>query len=153
LVADQYNEAGLNEPALGYWQQAGRRALERSAHAEAINHLTRGLMLLKSLAITPEQRQSELDFLTTLGPALVAIRGQAAPEVAQTYARARALCQQMGETPQLFLVLYGLCWFYFMQAEFQTAQELSEQLLAIGQRTHDPALLLPARRALGMTLL
>src|SRR5262249_14146366 len=78
LVAHHYTEAGLNEPAVGYWQRAGRRALERSAHAEAINHLTRGLMLLKSLAITPEQRQSELDFLTTLGPALVAIRGQAA---------------------------------------------------------------------------
>jgi len=153
LVAHHYTEAGLNEPALGYWQQAGQRALERSAHAEAISHLTRGLMLLKSLAITPERRQSELDFLTTLGPALVAIRGQAAPEVAQTYARAHALCQQMEETPQLFSVLYGLCWFYFMRAEFQTAQELSEQLLAIGQRTHDPALLLPAHRALGMTLL
>jgi hypothetical protein len=41
----------------------------------------------------------------------------------------------------------------FMRAEFQTAQELGEQLLTIGQRTHDPAILLPAYRALGMVLL
>ena len=41
------------------------------------------------------------------GPALIATKGYAAPEVEQTYARARELCQQVGETPQLFPVLQG----------------------------------------------
>jgi len=39
---------------------------------------------------------------------LSATRGMAAPEVEQTYARARALCEQVGETPQLFPTLRGL---------------------------------------------
>ena len=38
----------------------------------------------------------------------MAIKGYAAPEVGKTYARARELCQQVGETPQLFSMLYGL---------------------------------------------
>jgi predicted ATPase len=43
LVAHHYTEGGLNEQAVGYWHQAGRRAAQRSAHAEAINHLKRGI--------------------------------------------------------------------------------------------------------------
>ena len=43
-----------------------------------------------------------------LGAALMATKGYAAPEVERAYARARELCQQMGETPQLFPVLLGL---------------------------------------------
>jgi predicted ATPase len=43
LVAHHYTEAGLGVQALDYWQRAGQCALERSAHAEAIGHLTKGL--------------------------------------------------------------------------------------------------------------
>ncbi len=43
LVAHHYTEAGDREQALRYWHQAGRRAARRSANAEAIGHLTRGL--------------------------------------------------------------------------------------------------------------
>jgi len=76
----------------------------------------------------------------------------AAPEVEHTYARARALCQQLGETPQLFSVLWGLWWFYEVRGEVQTARELAEQLFSLAQRSPDPALLLQAHRAMGQTL-
>src|SRR5919109_3887161 len=36
LLAYHYTEAGLNEQAIGYWQRAGERALQRSANPEAI---------------------------------------------------------------------------------------------------------------------
>ena len=91
-----------------YWQRAGQRAIERSANLEAIGHLTKGLDVLTTLPDTPERTQQELDLQTALGPALMAIKGHAAPEVEQAYARARELCQQVGETPQLFPVLFGL---------------------------------------------
>ena len=74
---------------------------------EAISHLTKGLELLKTLPDTPERTQQELVLQTTLGLALMATQGLAAPEVEQAYARARELCQQVGETPQLFPVLLG----------------------------------------------
>src|SRR6266446_2505825 len=47
LLAHHYTEAGLIEQALPYWQRSGERAIERSAHVEAISHLTKGLELLK----------------------------------------------------------------------------------------------------------
>src|SRR6202008_2909939 len=53
LLAHHYTEAGRTEQAIPYWQRAGQRANERSAHAEAISHLTKGLEVLKTLPDTP----------------------------------------------------------------------------------------------------
>ena len=36
LLAYHYTEAGLKEHAIPYWQQAGQRALQRSANTEAL---------------------------------------------------------------------------------------------------------------------
>jgi len=152
LLAHHYTEAGLAEQAIPHWQRAGERAVQRSAHPEAVTHLTRGLEVLKTLPDTPQRLQHELDLQTTLGPALMATRGNAAPEVGHAYARARELCQQVGETPQLFLALFGLWRFYFVRAEFQAAREVGEQLIGLAQRQRDPALILEAHRALGTTL-
>jgi TOMM system kinase/cyclase fusion protein len=152
LLAHHYTEAGLIAQAIPYWQQAGQRALERSAHLEAVAHLTQGLEVLATLPDTPERAQQELDLQTTLGPALMVTKGMGAPEVLQAYARARELCQQVGETPQLFQVLQGLWFFYLMRMELQTARELGEHLVTLAQQVGDPALLLEAHYALGNTL-
>ena len=45
----------------------------------------------------------------------MATKGFAAPEVESTYTRARELCQQVGETRQLFPVLLGLWTFYLVR--------------------------------------
>jgi tetratricopeptide (TPR) repeat protein len=149
LLAHHYTEAGLSTQAVAYWQRAGRRALERSAHAEAISHLTTGLELLKALPVTTERSQHELILQTTLGRALMATKGYAAPDVEQAYARARELCRQVGGVPQLFEVLIGLCTFYQGRAEFETARGLAEQLLHLAQSVQDPALPLWAHNNLG----
>ena len=60
LLAHHYTEAGLRAQAIPYWQQAGQRAVQRSANVEAISHLTKGLELLKTLPDTPERAQQEL---------------------------------------------------------------------------------------------
>ena len=152
LVAHHYTEAGLIAQAIPYWQQAGQRAVQRSANVEAIWHLTKGLELLKTLPETPERTQQELDLQLTLGPALMATKGWAASEVGKAYTRARELCQQVGETSQLFPVLWGLWTFYDVRGEFQKSYELGEQLLSLARSVQDPALLLEAHVALGYTL-
>jgi predicted ATPase len=110
------------------------------------------LVLLKTLPDTPERAQQELELQITLGPALVAARGYAVPEVKQAYSHARELVQHGEETPQLFRVLFGLWGFYLVSAELPTARELGEQALALAERLQDLALLLEAHRALGMVL-
>jgi class 3 adenylate cyclase/predicted ATPase len=138
LLAHHYTEAGFREQALVYWQRAGQQALQRSANLEAISHLTKGLELLMTLPDTPGRAQQELNLQIALGPALMATQGIAAPEVEQTYARARALCAQVGETPQLFPTLLGLCRFYRNQGALSTARELGEQLDRLAQHAAAP---------------
>src|SRR5438105_3209274 len=111
LLAHHYTEAGFIEKAVHYWHTAGQKASERSAHIEAIAHLTRGLELLQTLLETPERLQQEVDLLITLGVSLRASQGSAAPEVGQTYTRARQLCQPLEDPQRLIPVLCGL-WNY-----------------------------------------
>jgi predicted ATPase len=138
--------------AMQYLQYAGENALRRSAHQETVTHLTMGLELLEALAATTERKQLELNLLTTLGPALIATKGYAAPEVQHAYTRAHELCQQMGETRQLFPVLMGLYLFYHVRGGLQAAREVAEKCLQLAQHTQDSGLLLEAHRAVGVTL-
>jgi len=135
-----------------YLQHAGQRAIQRSAYVEAVAHLTRGLELLKTLPDTPESAQQELMLQAALGQPLIATKGFAAPEVERTYTRAVELCEQVGETPQLFPVLFGLWLFSLTRLDMQAARERAERLLYLAQSTHDPALLLEAHRAVGSSL-
>lgn len=151
-LAHHYTEAGMREPALDWWQQAGARALERSAYVEAISHLKKGLAALQALPPTPERLRQELDLQIALGPALSAAKGAAAPEVEQAYARARVLCTQVGDTPQLFPTLRGLWRFYLNRGALATAQELGERLLQLARREAERTPLLEAHEALGTTL-
>jgi predicted ATPase len=151
-LAHHYRRSGNTSKAVDYLHRAGQQAVERSAYAEAVSHLTTALYLLTTLPETHERSQQELAVQAALGPALMAIKGYAAPEVAHAYARARDLCRQVGDTPQLCEVLLGLCIFYQERAELRTAQELAQQLLSVAQRLQDPIGLLWAHNVLGYTL-
>ena len=138
--------------AVAYLTRVAEKAARHSAHVEAISHLTQALELLQRLPATPERNQQELSLHIALGASLIATKGYAAPEVAQTYTRARQLCQHLEDPQQLFPVLRGLWSYYFVRAELQTAHALGEQLLALAQQAQDPAMLVAAHRALGTTL-
>jgi class 3 adenylate cyclase/predicted ATPase len=151
-LAHHYHRSGNAGKAVEYLHLAGQQAFQRSAYVEAHAHLTIGLEVLATVPETPVRHQHELNLLIDLHKVLSATKGQAAPELEPVLTRAVALCQQVGETPQLFQALWGLWYFYLVRAEFQTARELGEQLLHLAQRVQAPALLLLAHRVLGQTL-
>src|SRR5262249_16709901 len=140
LLAHHYTEAGLTEQAIPYWQRAGQHASDRSANLEAISHFTTGIKLLMTLPETPERTQHALTLHIALGAVLLMTKGLAAPEVEYAYTQAHALCQQVGETPQLVPVLFGLWRFYIGRSQFQMTREIGETLLRLAQRAHDPTL-------------
>lgn len=137
--------------AAQYHEHAARNALRRSAPQEAITHLDKGLALLATQPETPERAQQELTLYVTLGPALIAAKGNGAPEVETAYMRARERCEQVGDTPRLFPVLFGLRSCYLVRGEIGEAHTLGEQLLTLARRGRDPGLLLEAHVALGNT--
>jgi len=150
LLAHHLTAAGLNAQAVGFWTRAGERALRRFANVEAIAHLSRGLDLLDTLPESPGLAQQELGLQISLAVPLIATRGYAAAAVEKTCLRARELCQQLGQIPQLFPVLWALWQFHVVRAEFLAAHELGEQLLSLAGS--DPIFQLLAHEALGVTL-
>jgi class 3 adenylate cyclase len=108
VFAQHYAEAGLVEKSIAYWSKAGRRSAARSALAEAAAQLQKGLDQLALLPSTPERLRQELDLLSALGTALMAVKGQGAPQTGQAYARAREVWEQLGSPSELLGVPYGL---------------------------------------------
>jgi DNA-binding SARP family transcriptional activator/predicted ATPase len=150
-LARHFQEAGITEKAVDYLRQAGERALRMSAHEEAIAHFTRGLALIETLPETPERAQQELSLHVSLGLSLQATRGFAAPEVGRAFGRARELCRQVGETPQIFPVL-ALHIFYSTRGEFQTGYEIAEQFFSLAEQAQDPLLIALGHWHLGVDL-
>ena len=138
--------------AVRYLQQAAENARRRHAHREVMAHCTTGLALLTALPETPDRTRHELALQAILGPALIATQGYAAPDVERTYARARELCRTLGDPPELFAVLFGQALWHTLRGQYQTAQELAEQLLRMAQQRHDLMSLVEAHTVLGTLL-
>jgi predicted ATPase len=151
-LARHFQEAGIAAKAVKYLLLAGNKAMQLSANEEAVAHFREGLELLKTLPASPERAQQELELQVALGAPLQALKGYGAPEVSQTYDRARELCQQIGETPQLFPVLFLLCSFYWARADHHAARKLSEQLFNLAQMVQEPVKTALAQWAQGLSL-
>ncbi|MGO9569092.1 MAG: AAA family ATPase [Desulfomonilaceae bacterium] len=150
-LGHHWTEAGFLDQAIPYWQKAAEVAVRRSANVEAVGHLKKALKLLARLPENSETTRKELDLQIALGPALMAIKGYAAPDVEEAYAKARTLCELLGDPSGLFDVLRGLWGVYIMRAELQNALELGKHCLALAERERSPAFSLWGHQMVGQT--
>jgi DNA-binding NtrC family response regulator/tetratricopeptide (TPR) repeat protein len=137
--------------AIKYLLQAGQKASTRSALTEAITHLSSGLELLPHLPEDGEHDRLELTFQTALGIVLRASRGSGVPETERAFARARELCERVGDDLQLGPIIVGQWASLLVAANYRGAQELASTLLALAERNGDPLVAAFGHRAMGMT--
>lgn len=143
----------LVQRAVGYLQRAGELAIRNGVGQEAALHFGRAIELLPGLPASSARTEQEIALQIGLGNAMIASRGVASDEVERTFARARELCREVGETRHLFPVLFGLWTYYFVRAEHRVAIELAEQLLVFAERRRERVPLLIAHRTLGTQML
>ena len=153
VIARHFAEAGLAARAIPYYESAGERASQRSAHQEAISHFRDGIALLATLPPSRERDQQEIRLQVKLGAPLLESRGYGDGEVQRAYERARELSQGVGETPETFRALWGLAVFYHARSELGTAIEMGDQLLGIAERSGDASVLISANISVGCPLL
>ena len=151
LMAHHLMQAGLTERAIEYLQKAGRRAIEHSANAEAIRHLTSAIESLRSLPETPERKRAALESEVMLGQAMIADRGYAAPATRETLLRAKMLIDDLTNPSQKFAILYGVWASHYVGGEIAKQRDAAAELLAEAERHKDTAALCIAHRALGTT--
>jgi class 3 adenylate cyclase/predicted ATPase len=137
LLAHHYTEAGLAEPAIGYWLRAGEQAVKRSANLESIAHCIRGLDCVKTLSRSPALDRQELALQITIGAPLIATKGLGAPEAAAHYHRARELCEQLKESHQLLPVIYGQWLDSAAHGDYRTARGFGEELLHFAEQQEE----------------
>jgi DNA-binding winged helix-turn-helix (wHTH) protein/tetratricopeptide (TPR) repeat protein len=137
--------------AAKYLQQAADNAIRRFAYRDAVDLSRRGLQLLRRLPDTKERAEQELCLQLTLGVPLIATEGYAAPNVGSAYTRARELCRQLGDTPDISEVLWGLWTFHTLRADLGTARKIAEELLGLADRLPYPGLALRGHWAMEIT--
>ena len=138
--------------AAKYLQQGADKAIRRFAYREAVGLSRRGLELLGKLPDTAERAEQELYLQLALGLPLIATKGYAAADVGSTYARARELCQQLGEKREIFEVLWGLWAFYLLRADLEIAREMAEEFLRLAERQPNAGLVTRGHIAMEVTL-
>jgi predicted ATPase len=137
LFAQHYAEAGLIEKSFACWGRAGHRSATRSAIAEAAAQFQKGLDELALLPDTPERKRRELEFRSSLGAALRFVKGQAALETGQAYARARELWEQLGYPAEYLHIPYGESRYHVYRGEMDLAMRLDEDLLRVSLQRND----------------
>jgi class 3 adenylate cyclase/predicted ATPase len=153
LMAQHCAMAGLVEKAIEYWDTAGRLAVQRSTMAEAAAHFGKALELIASLPKSPQRRSSELSLQLALAGALYTAKGWASPQVGEAYARARELCREAPEGPQLAIALGGAWTFLHNRAEFPAARQLADELVVLSERRNDSDTKLITYKCLGLSQL
>jgi predicted ATPase len=153
LIAQHFTVANLLAEAIPYWQRAGERASERAANREAVAHLSKALELLRQMPAARERNLRELTLLLALGPALMALKGYASPDVERTYVRARELSRAVQDSSKLFAVNWGLWLNNQHRGRLKRARDIVEEVLAAGKNQADTGIRLQAHHAAWMSLL
>lgn len=138
VIAWHCEMAGRIAEAVSHHQRAAERAMHASAQPEAIGHLAKALDLLATLPESLERNRRELALRVALGVPLIEAKGYGNPEVEQTHRRARELCREVGEGPELYQALGGIYLFHTARAELKPAADLAAELLELGESEGDP---------------
>jgi class 3 adenylate cyclase/predicted ATPase len=153
LIAHHFTEAGLDDLAMEWWRRAGELAIGRSANLEAINHLSHGLQILKTLPESRQRDEQELVFQVALLAPHWASKGFASPASRQVAVRAEELCQRVGgHLSEHIRALWGLAVFHLVCGEPRTGFAAGERCLQLAEQLQDRSLLGHAQFLMGNLL-
>ncbi len=142
VLAHHLTAAGLNEAAIPLWQTAGELASKRMALAEAIAHLNQGLELVSALPRSTQRDASELGLRIRLGPAWMALKGWATPEVWTSLHPALALAKSLERHDALAPILWGLTNNLCTQGRVAESLPWAQEMLDLAKTTGDADLLI-----------
>ena len=152
LAAYHYSEAGLAESAISHWQKAGTQANRRSVYVEASVHLSTALSELNKLSESDVRDQWKLEILVESITPVIAIKGYACPELEGIYRQALALCDRVGDTPQIYPALYARWVGMLATGRLPLAQQYAYELLEFAKKREAEDQVVMAWRCVGTVL-
>ena len=152
-LAYHYSRSGNAPKAVGFLRLAAEQARTRSAFDDALRYINEALRLLGEIPESLERDRDEIAIQGIRGPTLIATLGFAAPEVAECMKRGLALCQRIGEGPELFSVMLGLWSLSLARNRLHDAKRLAEKILNLSGLVNSELAVARAHAALGSTCL
>jgi class 3 adenylate cyclase/predicted ATPase len=136
-LAHHYARSDNVAKAVEYLGRAGQQAIQRAAHADAVDSLNAAIRLVETLPDSPERTRQELPLRMALGVSLQTSNGYASSDAGEAYGRALELSERIGDPLQLVSVLRGQSVGCNVRADYKTALSLAQRLLAIGEGNHE----------------
>ena len=131
ILAIHLEEGGERMRAATAWRRAASVADQRSAHAEAVVHLRRGLEALASLPSSRERDELELELRLDLVGPLGAAMGFTAPAFFDQAMEAASLARRLGVNSRLVPVL-GALW-VAQARNIDARMELAREMTALAK--------------------
>ena len=147
-LARHFQKARLPAKAVPYLLLAGNRAMQFSAHENAIAHFEQGLMLLAEMSQSVESERQELELLIGLGTALIVARGTGIDYLHETFRRVLALAERSNDQENQALALFNIWRFYSDRGDFSNCDQTTNQLRRLAAQSNIPAVHLLADHAL-----
>ena len=133
-----------------YYFAAAQHSVALFAFREASSLAERGLKVLRGLPDGRERKQHELGLQMIRGLALRMMKGWAAAELEPVFARARELCHQLNDPPEVFPVRWALTLFHAIRGDLRVYRELADELMLQAQDSGNPAYLMAAHHLAGV---
>ncbi|MFO1037560.1 MAG: adenylate/guanylate cyclase domain-containing protein [Geminicoccaceae bacterium] len=152
ILAHHFALGGEAQQAIDLWTEAGRRAAQRSADAEALNHFESALDLLHTLPAAPERDHQALSIRVALLTPVIAIKGYASPETASAVAAARSLSEKGAAPGSFFPIMYGEWTSNMVRGNIATARTQAERFFRLAEAEADSTPLIVGRRMMGFSL-
>lgn len=153
VMAHHLTEAGRTTEAVEAWLQAGSNAATRSANAEAVDHLRRGIALLDKIDDPRQRRQLELNLQVTLMGSILATQSATSAELHSCCERGLQLCAQGDATPLVFPFAFGEFTFVNCRGRCEEAEKLARMFLSLSERNGFDSGRVIGHRMLGMSLM
>jgi predicted ATPase/tRNA A-37 threonylcarbamoyl transferase component Bud32 len=134
-----------------YFLVAAQRAVTLFGYAEALALAERGLDGLAALPDDPDRQQLELGLQMVRGHAQRSVHGWSAKELEETFARARELCQQLNDPPELFPVQWNLTFYYMIKGDLEVVAEQIALLMEQAQSSGITEYLVAVHHVLGVS--
>jgi len=130
---------------------AAQHAIGLFGFREAWSLADRGLAALRGLPDGPARKAQELALQMVKVAALRSTTGWATPELERTFARARQLCQELGDPPEVFPVLYGITLFHLIRGNLLECRTRADELMVQAGPSGSAALQMAAHHMAGVS--
>jgi predicted ATPase/DNA-binding SARP family transcriptional activator len=147
-LARHFEISGLIEKAIEYLHQAGDRAVQLSAYAEGVSHLSRALELLEGQPKSAQRDEKELALQFSI--AMSWKYNWASMQGSQAITRIRELSKELGLNAPLIRMLGEQSIYHYILADYERALESASECLALAQQEGDTLLITEAHWLLGV---